>query len=64
MVSQGVVSTLSAYLSFVTLAAFTIFTFGISSGVFNVLQNQVEHTQKNNDSKTIGWNNLSEFGRV
>jgi len=46
-------STLSAYLSFVTLAAFNIFAFGISSGVFNVLQNQVEHTQKNNDNKHI-----------
>lgn len=59
MVSQAVMSMLSAYLSFVTLAAFPIFTFDISSGIFNVLQNQVEHTQKNNDSKIIGWNNLS-----
>lgn len=57
MVSQAVMSMVSAYLSFVTLEAFNIFTFGFSSGIFNVLQNQVEHTQKN-DSKHMGWNNL------
>lgn len=36
MVFQAVMSTLSAYLSLVMLAAFNIFTFGISTGIFNV----------------------------